>query len=135
MTFTLADWFYEGVLTEGMCSPSTQSTSPSKAVESGGFTASRAKHAGGAGEGGFAISLPTLFEKSGAEGTYRRFKFEMLKIAREDQLPAFALRIDDRGAAEPTLRMLRREFAPPPGEPVPAKPRVREARRAKPRAS
>lgn len=123
MTFTLADWFYEGVLTEG----SVLAIDPEYFTIKGGrerwlYRVAR-KHAGGAGEGGFAISLPTLFEKSGAEGTYRRFKFEMLKIAREDQLPAFALRIEDRGAAEPTLRMLRREFAPPPGEPVPAKPK------------
>ena len=41
------------------------------------------KHAGGAGEEGFTISLPTLFGKSGAEGTYRRFKFEILAIARK----------------------------------------------------
>ncbi len=31
-----------------------------------------------------AIPLPTLFEKSGAEGTYRRFKFELQAIARRD---------------------------------------------------
>ncbi|MGP0818188.1 replication initiator protein A, partial [Escherichia coli] len=42
------------------------------------------KHAGGAGEAGFAISMPTLFEKSGAEGQYRRFKFEIAKIAERD---------------------------------------------------
>jgi plasmid replication initiation protein len=41
------------------------------------------KHAGGAGADGFAISMPTLFEKSGAEGDYRRFKFEIAKIAKE----------------------------------------------------
>jgi plasmid replication initiation protein len=40
------------------------------------------KHAGGAGEGGFIIPLPTLFEKSGAEGTSRRFKFETQAIVR-----------------------------------------------------
>ena len=38
------------------------------------------KHAGGNGADGFAISMPVLFEKSGAEGTYRRFKFEILRI-------------------------------------------------------
>ena len=40
------------------------------------------KHAGGAGEAGFSIALPTLFEKSGAEGQYRRFKFEVAAIVR-----------------------------------------------------
>src|SRR3546814_6374182 len=54
------------------------------------------KHAGGAGSDGFAISMPTLFEKSGAEGDYRRFKFEMTKIARENDLPGYALRVEQR---------------------------------------
>src|SRR3546814_1000855 len=67
------------------------------------------KHAGGAGTDGFAISMPTLFEKSGAEGDYRRFKFEMTKIARENALPSYALEIELRGDAEPFLRMIRRD--------------------------
>lgn len=118
MTFTLADWFYEGVLTEG----SVLAIDPEYFTIKGGrerwlYRVAR-KHAGGAGEGGFAIALPTLFEKSGAEGTYRRFKFEMLKIAREDAIPAFALRVEEKGASEPTIRMVRRELAPPSGEPV-----------------
>src|SRR3546814_368478 len=67
------------------------------------------KQAGGAGTDGFAISMPTLFEKSGAEGDYRRFKFEMTKIARENALPSYALEIELRGDAEPFLRMIRRD--------------------------
>lgn len=125
MTFTLADWFYEGVLTEG----SVLAIDPEYFTIKGGrerwlYRVAR-KHAGGAGETGFAIALTTLFEKSGAEGTYRRFKFEMLKIAREDSIPAFALRIEQTGSAEPILRMLRREFAPPAGEPVVKRPAPR----------
>jgi Replication initiator protein A len=69
------------------------------------------KHAGGAGPDGFAISLPTLFEKSGAEGTYRRFKFEMQAIVRDDALPGFTLALE-RGRGEPVLRMTRRDGAP-----------------------
>src|SRR3546814_18398887 len=53
--------------------------------------------------------MPTLFEKSGAEGDYRRFKFEMTKIARENALPSYALEIELRGEAEPFLRMIRRD--------------------------
>src|SRR3546814_11697650 len=53
--------------------------------------------------------MPTLFEKSGAEGDYRRFKFEMTKIARENALPSYALEIELRGDAEPFLRMIRRD--------------------------
>ncbi|WP_083301955.1 replication initiator protein A [Kozakia baliensis] len=43
----------------------------------------------GAGEAGFAISLPTLFEKSGAEGLYRRFKFELIKFTERNDLPSY----------------------------------------------
>lgn len=126
MTFTLAEWFYEGVLAEG----SVLAIDPEYFQIRGGrerwlYRVAR-KHAGGAGEYGFAIPLNTLFEKSGAEGTYRRFKFEMLKIAREDQIPSFALRVEaPSGNGEPVLRMVRREFAPEPGAPivVPKRPR------------
>lgn len=118
MTFTLSDWFYEGVLADG----GVLAIDPAYFRIKGGrerwlYRVAR-KHAGGAGEEGFAIPLPTLFDKSGAEGSYRRFKFEMLKIAREDELLSFALRIEQKGLGEPVLRMVRREHAPPPGEPV-----------------
>ena len=75
------------------------------------------KHAGGHGGEGFAIALPTLFEKSGAEGDYRRFKFELHKIAQRNTLPEFHLAWEvtfeaARGRAassgEPVLRMTRR---------------------------
>jgi hypothetical protein len=65
------------------------------------------KHAGGAGEAGFAISMPVLFEKSGAEGQYRRFKFEMLKLAEKNDLPGYALSIETSREGEPMLRMRR----------------------------
>ena len=79
------------------------------------------KHAGGAGSDGFAISMPTLFEKSGAEGDYRRFKFEMTKIARENDLPGYSLDIEQRDDAEPLLRMTRRDREPSEeGKPSPA---------------
>jgi hypothetical protein len=67
------------------------------------------KHSGGAGEAGFAISMPTLFEKSGAEGQYRRFKFELAKIVDRDELPGYALTLEQAaGKREPSLRMRRR---------------------------
>ena len=123
MTFTLSDWFYEGVLSEG----SVLAIDPEYFTIKGGrerwlYRVAR-KHAGGAGETGFAIPLPTLFEKSGAEGTYRRFKFEMLKIAREDELPSFAIRVEQKGTSEPILRMIRRELAPEAGTIVVTAPR------------
>ena len=67
------------------------------------------KHAGGAGEGGFHIALPTLFEKSGAEGQYRRFKFEVAAIVRQNALPGYDLALVDAvSASEPLLHMVRR---------------------------
>ncbi|WP_336975326.1 replication initiator protein A [Sphingobium aromaticiconvertens] len=111
MRITLAKWFYDGVLMEG----GVLAIDPAYFSLTGGrerwlYRVAR-KHAGGAGSDGFAISMPTLFEKSGAEGDYRRFKFEMTKIARENDLPGYALRVEQRDDAEPLLRMTRREPA------------------------
>jgi len=119
MAFTLSEWFYEGALTDG----GLLSIDPEYFRIKGGrerwlYRVAR-KHAGGAGEGGFAIPFPTLFEKSGAEGNYRRFKFEILKIAREDGLPSFAFRIEQTGQGEPALHMFRREHAPAAGDLAP----------------
>ena len=52
-------------------------------------------------------------------------------LARADELPAFALRIEQKGQSEPVLRMVRREHAPPAGEPVKlaAKPRAAAGRK------
>ena len=82
MRITLAKWFYDGVLMEG----GVLAIDPAYFSLTGGrerwlYKVAR-KHAGGAGEGGFAISLPVLFEKSGAEGVYRRFKFEINAIVK-----------------------------------------------------
>lgn len=109
MRITLAKWFYDGVLMDG----GVLAIDPAYFTMTGGrerwlYRVAR-KHAGGAGSDGFAISMPTLFEKSGAEGDYRRFKFEMTKIARENALPGYALEIQQREAAEPMLRMIRRD--------------------------
>ena len=51
--------------------------------------------------------MPVLFEKSGAEGQYRRFKFEMLKLAEKDELPGYALSVETAKDGEPMLRMRR----------------------------
>jgi len=54
--------------------------------------------------------VPILYEKSGAEGTYRRFKFEIAKIVRENPLPGFFLTIENGEVDEPVLRMTRRDM-------------------------
>lgn len=110
MRITLAKWFYDGVLMEG----GVLAIDPAYFSLTGGrerwlYRVAR-KHAGGAGAEGFSISMPTLFEKSGAEGDYRRFKFEMAKIVRENELPGYALELIQRAEGEPMLRMVRRDL-------------------------
>ena len=109
MSMTLADWFYEGIIMDG----GLLTIDPAYFAITGGrerwlYRVAR-KHAGGAGPEGFAIAFSTLFIKSGAEGTSRRFKFELLKIARENELPGYYLRIENESAPDPLLRMIRRE--------------------------
>ena len=62
MSLTLSDWFYEGILMDGVdCSPLTLCISRSPAGANAGFTAVARKHAGGAGEGGVRhLSMPTF---------------------------------------------------------------------------
>ena len=112
MTLTLSDWLYEGILMDG----GLLAIDPAYFGITGGrerwlYRVAR-KHAGAAGPEGFAISLPTLFEKSGAEGTYRRFKFEMQAIAKRNDLPGYDLQLEF-GSGEPLLRMTRRSDAGP----------------------
>ena len=107
MSVTLAKWFHDGLLMDGgVLAIDRAYFDISGGRERWLYRVAR-KHAGGAGENGFAISFPTLFDKSGAEGPYRRFKFELLAIARADQLPGYALRVEE-GKCEPNLRMYRR---------------------------
>jgi hypothetical protein len=130
MSITLSDWFYEGVVMDG----GVLSIDPLYFTISGGrerwlYRVAR-KHAGGAGEEGFAIGVPTLFEKSGAEGDYRRFKFEMAKIVRANEIPGFHLCLEEKEQGEPVLRMVRRELLPSDGtQPAVMKPRARRTRR------
>jgi plasmid replication initiation protein len=109
MRITLAKWFYDGVLMEG----GVLAIDPAYFSLTGGrerwlYRVAR-KHAGGAGSDGFAISMPTLFEKSGADGDYRRFKFELTKIVRANALPGYRLSLEVRNESEPMLRMTRRD--------------------------
>lgn len=109
MSITLSDWFYEGVLMDG----GVLAIDPAYFTITGGrdrwlYRVAR-KHAGGAGPEGFAISMPTLFEKSGAEGTYRRFKFEILHVVKANAIPDFAFRVEQEEGSEPVLRMVRRD--------------------------
>lgn len=112
MSLSLSSWFYDGLLMNG----GVLAIDPEYFKLTGGrerwlYRVAR-KHAGGAGAGGFAITMPTLFEKSGAEGVYRRFKFEIAAIAKRNALPGYAIALETRGEkAEPQLRMTRRDIA------------------------
>jgi plasmid replication initiation protein len=121
MSLALSGWFYEGVLMAGgVLSIDRAYFDITGGRERWLYRVAR-KHAGGAGEGGFHIALPTLFEKSGAEGQYRRFKFEVAAIVRQNALPGYDLALVDAvSASEPLLHMVRR------GEPA----QVQTSRRA-----
>jgi plasmid replication initiation protein len=125
MNLTVSEWFYEGILMDG----GLLSIDPVYFTITGGrerwlYRVAR-KHAGGSGPDGFAIALPTLFDKSGAEGTYRRFKFEIQSIARQNNLPGYGLNLEF-GSGEPMLRMARRAEAgretTPSARPIQASP-------------
>jgi plasmid replication initiation protein len=122
MSITLSDWFYEGILREGGVLAIDQRYFGITGGRERWLYRVARKHAGGAGGEGFGIGLPMLYEKSGAEGTYRRFKFEIAKIARENALPGFHLAFENDRAGEPLLRMTRREMvSEEPGAPLPTK--------------
>jgi plasmid replication initiation protein len=107
MTIELSNWFWEGVMMKGgVLSIDRAYFDITGGRERWLYKVAR-KHAGGAGEEGFAISMPTLFEKSGAEGEYRRFKFEILKLAEKDALPGYGLGVETAKGGEPMLRMRR----------------------------
>lgn len=138
ITLTVSDWFYRGVTEDG----GVLSIDPAYFSITGGrerwlYRVAR-KHAGGNGIDGFAISMPVLFEKSGAEGTYRRFKFEILRIVERNDLPGFSLSIRSESAGEPLIHMVKREHAGQ-GEqqnwkPAPKQaPRLRQAAQEAPR--
>ena len=123
MSLTLSEWFHEGIMMDG----GLLSVDPVYFSITGGrerwlYRVAR-KHSGGAGEWGFAIPLQTLFGKSGAEGTYRRFKFEIQALVRRNDLPGFTLALE-LGRGEPLLRMARIETAPSPYRRPPEPPQA-----------
>lgn len=107
MTIELSNWFWEGVMMKGgVLSIDRAYFDITGGRERWLYKVAR-KHAGGAGESGFAISMPVLFEKSGAEGQYRRFKFEMLKLVEKNDLPGYELCVEPGKGGEPNVRMRR----------------------------
>ena len=128
MTVTLSDWFYEGVVMDGgVLSIDFDYFAITGGRERWLYRVAR-KHAGGAGQNGFSIALPTLFDKAGAEGTYRRFKHEIAKD-REGERAAGAMTCrSSRVPSNPCLVMRRR------GTDGPVEPLVEDIRRPRLRA-
>lgn len=114
ISLALSNWFYEGVLmTGGVLSIDRAYFGITGGRDRWLYRVAR-KHAGGAGEAGFSIALPTLFEKSGAEGQYRRFKFEIAAIVRENALPGYDLALVAAAtSSEPLLHIVRRDARAP----------------------
>ena len=111
MTLELSNWFYEGVLMKGGVLAIDRAYFDISGGRERWLYKVVRKHAGGGGEKGFAISMPTLYEKSGAEGEYRRFKFEMIRLAEKNGLPGYDLKILAASATggEPSLHMQRND--------------------------
>lgn len=109
MTIEVSNWFWEGVMMQGgVLSIDRAYFDLTGGRERWLYRVAR-KHAGGAGEVGFAIAMPTLFEKSGAEGPHRRFKFEIAKVVKRNALSGYALSLETlAGKREPSFRMQRR---------------------------
>jgi plasmid replication initiation protein len=126
MSLSLSSWFYEGVLMSGgVLMIDRRYFDITGGRERWLYKVAR-KHAGGAGEGGFSLSLPTLFEKSGAEGLYRRFKFEIIQLVKRNDLPGFSLSlIPSAHSQEPLLHITKITLEKKPERAVPA---AKEAR-------
>jgi plasmid replication initiation protein len=104
--FTVSEWFYNRVLEDGsLLSIDPAYFSITSGRERWLYRVVR-KHAGGAGQNGISMKFTTLFEKSGAEGEYRRFKFELMKIIRRNELPGFDILLEIGSTGEPSLRMI-----------------------------
>ena len=127
MTIELSNWFWEGVTMKGGVLAIDRAYFDITGGRERWLYRVARKHAGGAGEAGFAISMPVLFEKSGAEGQYRRFKFEMLKLAEKDDLPGYELSIESARDGEPMIRMRRVDGKGGAQACLPAPPRLPDA--------
>ena len=113
MALTVPDWLYQGILMKG----GTLTIHPKYFDITGGFERwlyrVARKHAG-MQEHGFFISIPTLYEKSGSDGTYRRFKHEIRKIVERDKMPEYHLAwIGETASDEPSVHMVRRSKLDP----------------------
>jgi plasmid replication initiation protein len=113
MELTVPDWVYKGILQHsGVLAIHEDYFQLTGGLERWLYRVAR-KHAG-MQENGFFISLLTLYEKSGSESPYRRFKHELRKIIERDELPEYHLAwISETVSGEPTVHMIRRSKLDP----------------------
>ncbi|WP_140986184.1 replication initiator protein A [Asticcacaulis tiandongensis] len=125
LSISLSSWFYDGVLMNGgVLSIDRAYFDITGGRERWLYKVAR-KHAGGAGEDGFAIAMPTLFEKSGAEGQYRRFKFEISAIVKRNDLPGYSLELVEAANSREPLLLMKRQATQKSATPkLPVAPQV-----------
>ena len=108
-SLTVSEWFYEGVLMDGgllAIDPeyfgSLEAVNAGSIVSPGSMPAALARRAS-------LFHCRPYSRNPGQDGTYRRFKFEMQAIVRQDDLPGFMLALE-LGKGEPSIRMIRRNL-------------------------
>ena len=108
MEITLPDWLYTGILKKGGALAIHENYFQlTGGLERWLYRVAR-KHAG-MQENGFFCSLPTLYEKSGSEREYRKFKADLKRIIDRDELPEYHLTwIGQTAGEQPTVHMIRR---------------------------
>lgn len=112
---TISDWIHEGILMEG----GALAISPDYFRLTGGLERAlyriARKHVPGAGPTGFRINLDTLWKKTGAAGSYRRFKHDVRWICEANPLPGYRLEwatapigAERQSRGEPQICMVKR---------------------------
>jgi plasmid replication initiation protein len=107
MTFTIADWLYQGIMEGGLI----LSIHEDYFLLTGGlerwlYRVAR-KHAG-AQETGWQFTMRQLYEKSGSAARFSDFAIDIRKIVHADKLPEYALELRRNGEGEEIAQMIRR---------------------------
>lgn len=109
ITIHLSEWFYQGIMQDGgVLKINPDYFNITRGWERWLYLVAR-KHAGGAGEGGVKLKYSTLHAKSGNEGTFRRFKFEMNTIIKRNQLPDYSLSLVSPNDPDPLMHITARK--------------------------
>jgi plasmid replication initiation protein len=94
LEITLSEWLFNAVVASEVLTLSHDYFRLRKGLERRLYELSR-KHCGRQSE--FAISLETLFKKSGARCTLKEFRRQVREIVQKDSLPDYALKLDKNG--------------------------------------